>query len=78
LREILMPKLGLTQETGTIIEWKKRAGDSITRGEIIFVVETDKVEQEVEAEDGGVLAEILVGEGEEVPVLTAVARLNDA
>jgi len=71
-----MPKLGLTQETGTILEWRKTAGDTITRGEILFVVETDKVEQEVEAEEAGLLSKILVDEGQEVPVLTPIALIQ--
>lgn len=76
MKEILMPKLGLTQETATILEWRKKPGNPVARGEILLVVETDKVEQDVEAEDDGVLERILAEEGEEVPVLTPIALLR--
>jgi pyruvate/2-oxoglutarate dehydrogenase complex dihydrolipoamide acyltransferase (E2) component len=76
LKEIVMPRLGLTQECGTILEWLKGEGDAITRGEVIAIIETDKVEQEIEAEDSGVLARILVPVGVEVDVLTPIALLK--
>ena len=47
--EITMPKLGLTMETGKITEWKKKEGDQVKKGEILLVVETEKITYEVEA-----------------------------
>lgn len=57
--KVKMPKLGLTMTEGTIVEWRKSVGDQITAGEILFVVETEKVEVEVEAPANGTLVEIL-------------------
>ena len=56
---VKMPKLGLTMTEGTIVEWRKTVGDPIRAGEILFVVETEKVEVEVEAPVTGTLVEIL-------------------
>lgn len=56
---VKMPKLGLTMTEGTIVEWRKSVGDQISAGEILFVVETEKVEVEVEAPATGTLVEIL-------------------
>lgn len=56
---VKMPKLGLTMTEGTIVEWRKTVGDPIRAGEILFVVETEKVEVEVEAPATGTLVEIL-------------------
>jgi pyruvate dehydrogenase E2 component (dihydrolipoamide acetyltransferase) len=77
MKEILMPKLGLMQESATILEWCKEPGDRISRGDIVLIVETDKVEQEVEAEDDGILDRILAEKGEEVPILTPIATLRE-
>lgn len=53
--EIVMPKLGWTMEEGILDEWIKRDGDEVQPGDIIFVVESDKALQEIEAFDGGIL-----------------------
>ena len=47
--EVTMPKLGLTMETGKIIEWKNAEGEKVKQGEILLVVETEKITYEVEA-----------------------------
>ena len=59
--EVLMPKLGLTMEEGTIEEWKMKVGDTVKKGDILFSVATDKLTNDIEAEDDGVLISILVG-----------------
>ena len=64
--EILMPKLGLTMTEGTIEEWKKKEGDPIAKGDIIVTVATDKLTNDIEAYEDGVLLKILAGEGETV------------
>ena len=58
--EIVMPKLGLTMTEGIITEWKKREGDPVTKGDILFILETEKVSYEVEAPANGVLGRILM------------------
>lgn len=53
--EIVMPRLGWTMETGTVVEWLKASGDPVEAGELIFSVESDKAITEVESLDSGVL-----------------------
>jgi pyruvate dehydrogenase E2 component (dihydrolipoamide acetyltransferase) len=74
-KELLMPKLGLTMEEGTLIEWYIKEGDSFKTGDLIFAVETEKLTNDVEANEDGEILEILVHEGETVDVKTPVARL---
>ena len=76
--ELLMPKLGLTMTEGTIAEWKKKEGDSVEKGEIIYSVETDKLTNDVEADCSGVLLKILVAEGETVPCKSVVGYVGAA
>ena len=64
--EILMPKLGLTMTEGTIEEWKKKEGDPIAKGDIIVTVATDKLTNDIEAYEDGVLLKIVAAEGETV------------
>ncbi|MCP4690754.1 MAG: 2-oxo acid dehydrogenase subunit E2 [Desulfobacterales bacterium] len=73
--EIVMPKLGLTMTEGLIVEWKHKAGDPVTKGEVLFVLETEKVTCEVEAPADGVLAEILVSENETAAVGAVIGYL---
>ncbi len=76
--ELLMPKLGLTMTEGTIDEWKKKVGDTVAKGEIIYSVATDKLTNDVESEADGVLLKIVVPEGETVPCKTVVGWLGAA
>jgi pyruvate dehydrogenase E2 component (dihydrolipoamide acetyltransferase) len=74
--EVILPKLGQTMEEGTIVEWAKQEGEPVQRGEVLFMVETDKATLEVEAPARGFLRKILVPVGETVPVLTVVALIT--
>src|SRR5262249_52287967 len=65
---VVMPALELAQETGKILSWIKKEGDSITKGEPLVEIETDKITFEVEAPADGVLAGVRSNEGEDVPV----------
>jgi pyruvate dehydrogenase E2 component (dihydrolipoyllysine-residue acetyltransferase) len=65
---IQMPKLGHAMTEGTVLQWHKRAGDRVTRGELVLTVETDKAEVEVEAPESGVLARLSAAQGEVVQV----------
>ena len=76
--EVVMPKLGLTMETGTIGSWLVSEGEAVTRGAPLLEVVTDKVTMEVEAQASGVLRRILVPAGEEVAVATPVGIIADA
>jgi len=62
--EITMPRLSDTMESGTIARWLKHEGDPVRRGEIIAEIETDKSNMELESYANGILAQIIVGEGE--------------
>ena len=59
-----MPRLSDTMDSGTIARWLKREGDQVKRGEIIAEIETDKANMELESFANGVLARILVAEGQ--------------
>jgi pyruvate dehydrogenase E2 component (dihydrolipoamide acetyltransferase) len=61
-----MPRLSDTMETGTIGKWHKHVGDAIKRGDVVAEIETDKANMDMEAFADGILARILVGEGESV------------
>ena len=74
--EVIMPKLGLTMESGKIEKWHKKEGDKVETGDILFEVMTDKVSLEVEAYNSGILRKILRGEEEEVPVTEVVAYIG--
>lgn len=71
--EITMPQLGLTMEQGAVVEWYVGEGDSISEGQEIFSVETDKSVVSVEARQEGILARILMPVGQTVPVGTCLA-----
>jgi pyruvate dehydrogenase E1 component beta subunit len=70
--DILMPALSPTMEEGTLSRWLKKEGDTISSGDIIAEIETDKATMEVEAVDEGILAKILVAEGTEGVKVNAV------
>src|SRR5262245_34705028 len=71
-----MPQMGESIAEGTLSRWLKKVGDAIKRDEPIFEISTDKVDAEIPSPSAGVLAEILVTEGQTVPVQTVVARLE--
>ena len=72
-----MPQLGETVTEGTITRWMKSVGEQVNRDEPLFEVSTDKVDSEVPAPASGVLSEILVPEGETVPVGARLAVISD-
>src|SRR5688500_15067174 len=71
-----MPQMGESIAEGTLSRWLKKAGDDVRRDEPIFEISTDKVDAEIPSPVAGVLAEILVKEGETVAVQTVVARIE--
>src|SRR5438105_3337851 len=76
--EVVLPRLGLTQEEGTVVRWIKPEGSPVKKGEPLFEVMTDKATVEVEAPASGVLLRILVAEGGTVPVATPIALIGEA
>ncbi len=74
--DVVMPQMGESIAEGTLSRWLKKAGEPVKRDEPIFEISTDKVDAEIPAPGAGVLAEILVQEGETVAVQTVVARIE--
>lgn len=75
---IIMPKAGMSMESGTIIKWLKSEGDPVEKGEVLFEIETDKTNMEVESEYNGVLIKILEEQGTIVPVTQVVGFIGKA
>ena len=75
--EVIMPVLGMTMESGIIVEWMKKEGDSVTEGEVLFNVETDKSVMEVEAKASGTLLKILNEPGDDVPIQQVIAYIGE-
>lgn len=75
--EIIMPALGMNQDTGTIVAWGKEPGEYVDIGDAIFEVETDKAVQEIESSYAGYLSGVKYEAGNEVPVGEVIAYLTD-
>ena len=75
---VIMPQMGESIAEGTLTKWLKKAGDAVKRDEPLFEISTDKVDAEIPAPASGTLLEILVPEGQTVPINTVVARLAEA
>src|SRR5215218_297741 len=73
---VTMPKWGLTMTSGTITNWSREEGDSVTEGVPLLTVETEKAVDDVEAPASGVLRKIVAAVGSEVPVMGAVAVIT--
>ncbi|MES2179569.1 MAG: dihydrolipoamide acetyltransferase family protein [Gemmatimonadota bacterium] len=74
--DVIMPQMGESIAEGTLSKWLKKVGDEVKRDEPIFEISTDKVDAEIPAPSAGVLAEIIVTEGQTVAVQTIVARIE--
>jgi pyruvate/2-oxoglutarate dehydrogenase complex dihydrolipoamide acyltransferase (E2) component len=74
---IEMPRMGYDMETGTIAAWTKQVGDSVTRGDVLAEIETEKSTVEMEALASGTLVEQTLAPGQEVPVGTVIGYLDD-
>ena len=75
--DVIMPALGMAQETGQIVAWHKQPGDAVTKGDILFEVETDKATMEVEAAGDGFLTDVSATEGTDVPVGDVIAKISE-
>lgn len=75
--EVIMPALGMAQDTGMIVSWLKNEGDQVNTGDAIMEVETDKATMEVEAEASGFLTNVRAKAGEDVPVGDVVAYISE-
>ena len=78
MKEIVMPKLGLTMTEGTITKWLKAAGEAVKEGEPLFEVETDKLTNTIEAGASGTLLRIYVPEGGSAKCLEKIAVIGES
>ncbi len=76
-KEVTMPRMGQSMDEGRVLRWFKEVGAEVKRGEAIAEIETDKAVVEVEAFVTGTLVEIVVAEGELVPIGTVIAFIDD-
>ena len=77
VKAVIMPKLGQSEETVKIVQWRKKLGDKVAKGDILFEIETDKAVLEVESFYEGTLLKVIAGDGVTVPVQTTVAFVGD-
>ncbi|WP_298922362.1 biotin/lipoyl-containing protein [uncultured Roseobacter sp.] len=75
--EVIMPALGMAQDTGLLVAWLKAPGDAVSAGDPLFEVETDKSTVEVEASSDGFLTGVKADAGSEVPVGQVIALISD-
>ena len=74
-KDVIMPALGMAQETGTLIQWLKKQGDNVTKGEPLMEIETDKATVEIEAPASGTLSSITAQAGDVIPVGQRIALI---
>lgn len=74
-KDVIMPALGMAQETGTLIQWLKSVGDSVTKGEPLMEIETDKATVEIEAPASGILSNVTAQPGDVIPVGQRIALI---
>ncbi|MEC4985324.1 MAG: dihydrolipoamide acetyltransferase family protein [Oscillatoria sp. PMC 1068.18] len=77
IHEIFMPALSSTMTEGKIVSWEKAPGDKVEKGDTVVIVESDKADMDVESFNEGYLASIIVPEGEDAAVGSAIALLAE-
>jgi pyruvate dehydrogenase E2 component (dihydrolipoamide acetyltransferase)/2-oxoglutarate dehydrogenase E2 component (dihydrolipoamide succinyltransferase) len=75
--DVIMPALGMAQDTGLIVAWIKQPGEAVAAGDVLFEVETDKATMEVEAAGDGFLTHVTAAAGEAVPVGNVIAKISE-
>lgn len=75
--EVIVPKIGETVEACQLLEWFVKKGDTVEEGDLLFAIETDKTSFDIEAPASGVLQDIFVEAGVEVPVMTVVGTIGN-
>ncbi len=75
--EVIMPALGMAQDSGVIVSWLKNPGDPVKTGDALMEVETDKATMEVEAAHDGYLTDVRAGAGDSVPVGEIIAVISE-
>src|SRR5689334_15563523 len=72
---VILPALGMSQDTGKIVQWLKAEGERVARGEPLVEIETDKATVEIEAPADGILAHMTAAAGDDVPVGHVIAAI---
>lgn len=72
-KEVIMPKIGLDMDEGTISKWYKKVGDKVVKGDLLVEIETDKAVTDVESALDGTLAEIVANDGDTVEITKTIA-----
>ncbi|HSQ14392.1 MAG TPA: biotin/lipoyl-containing protein, partial [Candidatus Deferrimicrobium sp.] len=72
---VIMPALGVAQQTGTVLKWLKAEGQAVTKGEPLMEIETDKSTVEIEAAASGILSRVTAKAGDEIPVGQTIALI---
>ena len=72
---VIMPALGVAQQTGTLLKWLKAEGQAVTKGEPLMEIETDKATVEIEAPSSGILTHVTAKPGDEIPVGQRIALI---
>jgi pyruvate/2-oxoglutarate dehydrogenase complex dihydrolipoamide acyltransferase (E2) component len=72
-KEVVMPKIGLDMDEGTISKWYKQVGDRVASGDALVEIETDKAITDVESALDGILVEIVANEGDTVEITKTIA-----
>ena len=75
-KEVIMPKIGLDMDEGTILTWSKKVGDPVKEGEVLLEIETDKATTDVESAVDGTLVEIVEEEDETVDIGETIAWIE--
>lgn len=73
--EVIMPKVDMDQETGTLVEWLKQEGDTVKKGEPLFVILTSKATIEIEAPESGILRGVTAKKDDVIPVTEVIAYI---
>ena len=76
--DVVMPKMGESITEGTVLEWKKKVGDTVSKDETILEISTDKVDSEVPSPGSGILLEIIANVNDTVPVGDVIARIGNS
>ncbi len=74
--DMVMPQMGESIAEGKILKWHKKVGDKVSKDETVLEISTDKVDSEIPSPSSGVIAELLIAEGETVSVGTLIARIE--
>ena len=78
MTDVVMPQMGESIVEGTLTKWLKKPGERVERDEPLFEISTDKVDTEIPSPAAGLLAEVLVEEGETVAINTVVGRVEES